>query len=114
MNRTAVPALSALTLALALTLTGCGEKAGEEAKVTQVVAKVGKDEITVHQLNFELGRLAGNLPANLTPEQRKQTANQVLRGLVDQQLLMQKAIEDKLDRDPKVVQTLESARRQVL
>jgi len=104
-------ALSALALSLTLALNGCGDKKeGEEKKATQVAAKVGSDEITVHQLNFELAKLGGNL----TPDQAKQAANQVLRGLVDQQLLMQKAIADKLDRDPKVVQALEAARRQVL
>ncbi len=104
-------AVSALTLSLTLVLHGCGDKKeGEAQKATQVAAKVGGDEITVHQLNFELARLGGNL----TPEQSKQAANRVLRGLVDQQLLMQKAIADKLDRDPKVVQTLEAARRQIL
>ncbi len=104
-------ALSALALSLTLALNGCGDKKeGEEKKATQVAAKVGGDEITVHQLNFELAKLGGNL----TPEQSKQAANQVLRGLVDQQLLMQKAIAEKLDRDPKVVQTLEAARRQLL
>ncbi len=104
-------AVSALALSLTLVLHGCGDKKeGEEQKATQVAAKVGGDEITVHQLNFELARLGGNL----TPEQSKQAANRVLRGLVDQQLLMQKAIADKLDRDPKVVQTLEAARRQIL
>lgn len=104
-------ALSALALSMTLAVQGCGDKkAGEDKKATQVAAKVGSDEITVHQLNFELTKLGGNL----TPEQSKQAANQVLRGLVDQQLLMQKAVADKLDRDPKVVQTLESARRQIL
>lgn len=104
-------ALSALALSMTLALHGCGDKKeDDEKKATQVAAKVGSDEITVHQLNFELAKLGGNL----TPEQSKQAANQVLRGLVDQQLLMQKAIADKLDRDPKVVQTLEAARRQVL
>lgn len=102
--------MSILALSVVLGLTGCGEnKEGEEAKATQVAAKVGKDEITVHQLNFELARLG-----NLNPDQAKKAAHQVLRTLVDQDLLMQKAIENKLDRDPKVVQALESARRQLL
>lgn len=104
-------ALSALALSMTLALSGCGEKKeDEDKKANQVAAKVGKDEITVRELNHELSRLGGHL----TPEQSKQAANQVLRGLVDQHLLMQQAIVEKLDRDPKVVQALETARRQVL
>lgn len=102
--------LSALTMAIALTMAGCGDKKDEKEKAaTQVAAKVNSDEITVHQLNFELSKMG-----NLSPEQAKQAANQVLKSMVDQQLLVQKAIEDKVDRDPQVVQTLEAARRQIL
>ncbi len=96
-------------LSLSLILHGCGGE-DEAGKAAQVAAKVGKDEITVPQLDFELGKLGGNL----APEQAKEAAKRVLRGLVDQHLLMQAAIADKLDRDPKVVQALEAARRQVL
>lgn len=101
--------LSALALALSLTLAGCGDKKSEEKAATQVAARVGSEEITVHQLNYELAKL-GNLP----PEQAKKAANQVLKAMVDQQLLVQKAVDDKLDRDPQVLQALEAARRQVL
>lgn len=101
--------LTALALAVSLSLAGCGDKKEEEKGATQVAARVGSEEITVHQLNFELAKL-GNLP----PEQAKKAANQVLKAMVDQQLLVQKAIEDKVDRDPQVLQALEAARRQVL
>jgi EpsD family peptidyl-prolyl cis-trans isomerase len=37
-----------------------------------------------------------------------------VRNLVDQELLAQKALGDKLDRDPMVVQALDAARRQIL
>lgn len=102
--------LSALTLAMALNLTGCGDKKeGEEKPATQVAAKVNKDEITVHQLNFELNKLG-----NLSPEQHKTAANKVLKTMVDQQLLVQKALADKIDQDPLVMQAIEASRRQIL
>lgn len=102
--------LSALAMVVALTLAGCGDKKeGLDKVATQVAAKVNSDEITVHQLNFELAKLG-----NLSPEQAKQAANQVLKSMVDQQLFVQKAVEDKVDRDPQVVHSLEAARRQIL
>lgn len=100
--------LSALAVAVALTFAGCAGKK-EEKGATQVVAKVNGDEITVHQLNYELAKLG-----NLDPAQAKQAANQVLKSMVDQQLLVQAATENKIDRDPQVLQTIEATRRQIL
>lgn len=94
---------------LCVALAGCGDKGKDENKATQVAAKVGADEVTVHQINHELAKL-GNVPA----AQARQAANRVLNALVDQQLFMQKAMEQKLDRNPNVVQAIESARRQIL
>ena len=88
-------------------LAGCGNK--EEKAATQVAAKVNKEEISVHQINYVLTR-SGNIPADQVPAASKQ----VLEKLIDQDLLMQKAVSDKLDRDPNVMQTIESNRRQVL
>lgn len=102
--------LSLLALSMTLLVSGCGDKmdAKDKAK-TQVAAKVNKDEITVHQLNYELSKLG-----NLNPEQARTAANPVLVSLVDQQLLVQQALADKLDRDPLVMQSLEAARRKIL
>jgi EpsD family peptidyl-prolyl cis-trans isomerase len=109
MHRTSLSVL-AMAVAVALTLAGCGDKNESVEKIaTQVAAKVNGDEITVHQLNFELSKIG-----NLSPDQTKEAANNVLKSMVDQQLLVQKAIEDKLDRDPEVVQSLEASRRQIL
>jgi len=100
--------MGVLVMAVAISLAGCGDKKkGKEA--SQVAAKVNSDEITVHQINQELSKLG-----NVAPEQSKLAAKQVLRSIVDQQVLVQKAIEEKMDRDPQVVQALDAARRQIL
>jgi len=97
-------------ITLALMLAGCGDRNEDIDKAaSQVAAKVNDDEITVYQLNFELGKL-GNLP----PEKARQAADQVLKSMVDQVLLEQTAIEQKVDRDPQVLQALEASRRQIL
>ena len=88
-------------------LVGCGERADKGA--SQAAAKVNKDEITVHQINFVLQQ-----QRNLRPEQTDAASRQVLERLVDQQLALQKADELKLDRDPRVVQQLEAVRREIL
>lgn len=99
-----------LAATLAITLAGCGDKKEDMDKAaSQVAAKVNGDEITVHQLNFELGKL-GSLP----PEKAKPAADQVLKSMVDQVLLVQTAMEQKIDRDPQVLQALEASRRQIL
>ncbi|MDP3222180.1 MAG: SurA N-terminal domain-containing protein, partial [Rubrivivax sp.] len=90
-------------LATAVLLVGCGEK--KEKAASQTAAKVNKDEITVHQINFVLQQ-----QRNLRPEQTDAASRQILERLVDQQLALQKADEQKVDRDPRVVQQLEAAR----
>jgi EpsD family peptidyl-prolyl cis-trans isomerase len=98
--------LALAAIAAAVLLVGCGEK---KDKASQTAAKVNKDEITVHQINFVLQQ-----QRNLRPEQADAASKQILERLVDQQLALQKADEMKLDRDPRVVQQLEAARRDVV
>lgn len=100
--------LSALAIAVALTLAGCDKKQ-QDAVASAVAAKVNGNEITVSQLNFELSKLG-----NLSPEQTTQATNQMLKTMVDQQLLVQKAVADKIDRDPQVIEAIEASRRQIL
>ena len=98
---------TASLLALALT-TGCGKK--EDAKVaTQVAARVNSDEITVHQINYVLAR-----NPNITPEVAAQAKREILNRLIDQHLARQKAIENKLDRSPNVMQAVEAAKSEIL
>lgn len=108
MKHTLKPLLAALVVTL--TLTACGEK--EEKKVaTQVAAKVGKEEISVHQINQVLSRTNAG---NASPAAVDKLRREVLEKLIDQQLAVDQAIESKINRSPEVVAMLESARREVL
>lgn len=99
---------TALALAsVAILLSACG--GGKSDKASQTAAKVNKEEITVHQINFVLQRQPG-----LKPEQAEAASKQVLERLIDQELAVQKAEEQKLDRDPRVVQQIEAAKREII
>ncbi|MCA3240636.1 MAG: peptidyl-prolyl cis-trans isomerase, EpsD family [Rubrivivax sp.] len=101
------PRLALALVATAVLLSACGEK--KDAAASQTAAKVNKDEVTVHQINFVLQQ-----QRNLRPEQAEAASKQVLERLIDQQLALQKAEETKVDRDPRVMQQLEAARREVI
>lgn len=98
--------LVALAATVAL-LSGCGDK--KEKLASQTAVKVNKDEITVHQINFVLQQQRG-----LRAEQAEAAGRQVLERLIDQQLAIEKADDLKLDREPRVVQQLEAAKREIL
>jgi EpsD family peptidyl-prolyl cis-trans isomerase len=96
-----------VVVAVVALLAGCGAKKDKAA--TQVAAKVNKEEISVHQINFVLQQQRG-----LRPEQAEAAGKQVLDRLVDQELAVQKAQELKLERDPRVLQQIEAARREII
>lgn len=91
-----------------LLLGGCGDKK-KEKPASQTAAKVNKEEITVHQINYVLQQQRG-----LAPEQAASASKVALERLVDQELSLQKAQDQKIDRDPRVVQQLEAARRDII
>jgi EpsD family peptidyl-prolyl cis-trans isomerase len=99
--------LIALAAAVAL-LAACGDKKDKGA-ASQTAVKVNKSEITVHQINFVLQQQRG-----LRPEQADAASKQILERLIDQELALQKADDLKLDRDPRVVQQLEAAKRDII
>ena len=96
----------ATAVVVALGLSGCSDKA---MSATQVVAKVNKEELSIHQINHQLQRQQG-----LRSEQAEAASRQILERLIDQELAIQKAEELKVDRDPAVLQAIEAARREII
>lgn len=91
---------------LAVSLTACGNKA--EKKPGQALASVNGQEVTVLQLNEELQR------ANVPAAQQETARKRMLEALIDRQLLEGEAAKEKIDRDPKVMQSIERAKSMIV
>ena len=87
---------------------GCGDKKTDSG-ATQVAARVNKEEVTVEQIDYLLQQQRG-----LRPDQSEFASRQALERLIDQELAVQKASELKLDREPRLLQQVEAARREFL
>jgi EpsD family peptidyl-prolyl cis-trans isomerase len=98
--------LSLTLVCVAALVTACGKKSDD---TSATVATVNGENITQDQLDFAVKQIAASRPAASAPE-----ASQVLQGLVEQRLAVQKAEKDKLDRNPGVLQSLEAARKDAL
>ncbi|MBW8190586.1 EpsD family peptidyl-prolyl cis-trans isomerase [Neiella marina] len=85
---------------------GCGTDAETSS---QVIAKVNDSEISIHQLNSALSQAATVPPEELDDYQRN-----LLEQLVGKSLLVEKAVEIKLDRDPNVMRAIEDAKSTIL
>jgi EpsD family peptidyl-prolyl cis-trans isomerase len=97
--------LFAITVTLGIALmAGCNKK---EPPATQTLVKVNGEEITVHQVK-------DRLPAALPPAQVASASHAILERLIDQVLARQKAIDEKLDRDPWVIRQIEAARLEII
>jgi EpsD family peptidyl-prolyl cis-trans isomerase len=90
-----------------LLLAACSKPHSADSAATQVAAKVNNAEITVYRLNAVVAQVPNVSSSQLV-------SGKVLERLIDQELLVQKAQEAKLDRNPQVVQAMEQAKRAVL
>lgn len=93
-----------LAIALSLGLVACN---AEKLPETQVFARVNGDELSIHQMNFALNKLA---PKVATAAERDALAEK----LIDRQLAVQAATKKGLDRRTDVMMRLEEARRDIL
>src|SRR3954447_10477670 len=94
----------AVLLAPAMLAVGC-ERArpiAAEATAGRLAARVNGVEISLHQIAGGAQAAPAASPA------------QALEKVIDRELLVQKALAARLDRDPQVMQALDTARRQVL
>lgn len=100
--------LLATVACLAVGVTACSK--GDKKSASQVAVKINGDELSVHQVEAALRRQTANVPpAHVAAVQRR-----VLETLIDQEITAQAARRDKLDQDPRVVQEMELAKRDVL
>jgi len=98
--------LTSALVCAAILVTACGKKSDD---TSATVATVNGENITQNQLDFAIKQMAAARPGASAPE-----ASQVLQGMVEQRLAVQKAEKDKLDRNPGVLQSLEAARKDAL
>jgi EpsD family peptidyl-prolyl cis-trans isomerase len=104
---------AALAVLAATVLVACGPKKdatpAAAAAGNEVVATVDGQDITASQLQIALQKQRG-----MRPDADDAAAMQVLKQLVDEQIVAQKAVAAKLDQDPRVVAQIEAARRDIL
>lgn len=93
---------------LSIALAACGG-GKPSADAGELAAKVNKASIPVAQVTHVVQQQRG-----VRPEQVDAAGKLALERLIDQELAVQKAEELKLDREPKVQQQIELARREVL
>ncbi|WP_083801062.1 EpsD family peptidyl-prolyl cis-trans isomerase [Methylovorus sp. MP688] len=95
-------------LVLAIGLTACG-KSDEKQASGQVIAKVDGKEISLLQLNQAIK----NVP-NVNSSNVDQVRKQLLDKLIDQQIVLNVALEQKIDRSADVVASIEAAKREII
>lgn len=94
-----------LVLVVAAGLVACGNK---EKKAGQSLARVNGEDITFLQINDELNRVG------IQPGQEEVARKQLLESLIDRQLILAEAMNNKIDRTPDVMQAIERSKAQII
>lgn len=99
-----------ILIGIVVSIAGCDAKQKTASKDNAVVvAEVNGAKLTEAQVQSALERIP-----NLDKSRTKEASLQIARSLVEQELLVQKAEQEKLTDDPKVKEMLEATRKQVL
>lgn len=93
-------------LGVAAVLTACSGSGAD----TQVAAKVNKGEISIHQVHAVLQRQ----PRQIANDPSEVATSRVLDVLIDQELAAQAGADIGLDKDPRVLQAVAAARRELV
>jgi EpsD family peptidyl-prolyl cis-trans isomerase len=103
-------AKGAAGLVLLALLSACPSKDnGSSAEASQIVAQVNDSEISIHQVQAMMQMQPG-----LTGQLGEAAAGRVLDSLIEQELAAQAARKAGLDSTPRVLQSMELAKREVL
>lgn len=93
-------------LPLAFAVGGCG---GKPEPAGDVAARVNDATISVSQVDAAVARSEG-----MSPDQLARARSAVLETLIDEELMVQKARDRGLEREPRVGHAIERARRDIL
>ena len=101
------PLIVALCFMFASLMTACNK--ADKKNTTQSVAKVNGVEITMHQVNLMIKNAQ-----NVTAENEVAVRQQLLDELINQQIIVEKATKESLDRSPEVIMAIEAAKKEIL
>jgi peptidyl-prolyl cis-trans isomerase C len=93
-----------LLLVATMGLTACNKEKGGG----QSLARVNGEDITMLQVNEELAH------ANVPADQRQAAIKKVLESLIDRQVIVDQAKQEKIDRSPGVLQAIARAKAQII
>ncbi|MEO6919683.1 MAG: EpsD family peptidyl-prolyl cis-trans isomerase [Collimonas sp.] len=102
-----IKAVGVLLLLAVMSLSACSD---QKKKTGKVLARVNGEPITALQLEAELDYANDAKGAG----QQQPLREQALEALIDRQILLDEALRNKLDRDPKLMQVIDRFRTQAI